>query len=64
MGEFSEGKMLCPGSGIGATEDPKVSFHFLVDPFCFSVGLRVVAVERVSSYPRSFPSSLAKVEAN
>ena len=42
VGEFSEGNMLCPGSRIGATEDPKVSFHFLVDLFCFSIGLRVV----------------------
>ena len=42
VGEFCEGNVLCPGSGIRATEDPKVSFYFLVDLFCFSVCLRVV----------------------
>ena len=30
------------GSRIGAAEDLKVSFYFLVDSFCFSVRLRVV----------------------
>ena len=42
VGEFCEGNVLCPGSGIRATEDPKVSFYFLVDSFYFSVCLRVV----------------------
>ena len=41
VGEFCEGNVLCPGSGIRATEDPKVSFYFLVDSFCFSICLRV-----------------------
>ena len=40
--EFCKGNVLCPGSGIGATEDPKVSFYFLVASFCFSIHLRVV----------------------
>ena len=40
--EFCEGNVLCPGSRIGATEDPKVSFYFLVDLLSFSVRLRVV----------------------
>ena len=42
MGEFSKGNMLCPGSRIGATEDPKIGFYFLVNSFSFSVSLRVV----------------------
>ena len=42
VGEFSKGNMLCPGSRIGATEDPKIGFYFLVNSFSFSVSLRVV----------------------
>ena len=40
--EFCKGDVLCPGSGIGATEDLEVGFYFLVNPFCFSVSLRVI----------------------
>ena len=40
--EFSEGNVLCPVSGIGATEDPKVGFCFLVDSFSFPISLRVI----------------------
>ena len=43
MGEFCKGNVLCPGSRIGATENPKVSFHFLVNTFSFSIGLRVIS---------------------
>ena len=46
MSEFSKGNVLSPGSRIGATEDPKVSFYLLVNTFSFSIGLRVKAVER------------------
>ena len=30
------------GFDLQNTEYPKVGFNFLVDPFCFSIGLRVV----------------------
>ena len=40
--EFCKSNVLHPGSRIGATEDPKVSFYFLVDSLSFSVCLRVV----------------------
>ena len=40
--EFCEGNVLCPGSRIGAREDLKVSFYFLVDSLSFSICLRVV----------------------
>ena len=42
VGEFCEGNVLCPGGGIGATEDLKVSFHLLVNTFSFSISLRVI----------------------
>ena len=35
--------MLSPRGGIGATEDPKVSFHLLVNTFCVSIWLRVIS---------------------
>ena len=41
--EFCKDDVLCPGSGIGATEDPKVSFYLLVNMFSFFVSLRVVS---------------------
>ena len=43
MSEFSEGDMLCPGSGIGATKDPKVSLHFLIDMLCFPISLGMIS---------------------
>ena len=42
VSEFCKNNVLHPGSRIRAAEDPKVSFYFLVDSFCFSVCLRVV----------------------
>ena len=43
VGEFSKGNMLCLGSRIGTTKDPKISLHFLIDMFSFSIGLRVIS---------------------
>ena len=43
VGKFCEGNMLYPGSRIGAAEDPKVSFYFLVNMFSFSIGLWVIS---------------------
>ena len=43
MSELSKGDVLSPGSRVGATEDPKVSFHFLVNTFSFSIGLRMIS---------------------
>ena len=34
--------MLSPGSRVGATEDPKISFYFLVNMFSFPVSLWVI----------------------
>ena len=42
VGKFGVGDLVCPGTGVGSTENPKVSFNLLVDVFCFTVGLRVV----------------------
>ena len=40
--EFSKGNMLGPRGRIRTTEDSKVSFHFLIDMFSFSISLRMV----------------------
>ena len=42
MGEFSKGNVLGPGSRVRATEDPKISFYFLVHTFSFPVSLRLI----------------------
>ena len=42
VGEFSEGNVLSPGSGVRATEDPKICLHFLVHTFGLPISLRVV----------------------
>ena len=42
MSEFGEGDMLCPGSGVGGTKDPKIGFYLLIDLFSFSVSLRMI----------------------
>ena len=43
VGEFGEGNVLGPRSRVRATEDPKISFYFLVHAFSFPVSLRVVS---------------------
>ena len=42
VSEFSKGDVLSPGSKVGAAENLKISFHFLVNMFSFSIGLRVI----------------------
>ena len=42
MSKFSVGDVVSPRSRIVPTEDPKVSFDFLVYPFGFSIGLGVI----------------------
>ena len=42
MSEFHVGDRFGPGCGVIAAEDAKVSFDFLVDSFCFTVGLWVI----------------------
>ena len=42
VGEFSKGNVLSPGSWVRVTEDPKISFDFLVDAFSFPISLGVV----------------------
>ena len=41
-GKWNRGSFYCNRSGIGATEDPKIGFYFLVNSFSFSISLRVV----------------------
>ena len=43
VSEFSMGNVLSPGSRVGAAEDPKISFHLLVNMFSFSISLRVIS---------------------
>ena len=40
--EFRHGKEFGPFRRLISGEDPKISFQFLVDPFGFAVGLRVI----------------------
>ena len=42
VGEFGKGNVLSPGSWVRATEDPKISFDFLVDALGFPISLGVV----------------------
>ena len=42
VSEFSVGDVISPRSGVVSTEDPKVHFNFLVYPFSFPIGLRVI----------------------
>ena len=42
MGEFSEGDMLSPRSGVRAAEDLEIGFYFLVYTFRLSISLRVI----------------------
>ena len=42
VGEFSEGDVLSPGSGVRAAEDPQIGFYFLVHAFSLPISLRVV----------------------
>ena len=37
VGEFSRDNVLYPGSRVGAAENLKVSFYFLVNTFSFSI---------------------------
>ena len=40
--KFSHGDMVHPCFRVGTTEDAEIGLNLLVEPFCFSVGLRVV----------------------
>ena len=40
--KFSMGDLVCPGTRVGPTEDPKVGFNLLVNMFCFTIRLGVV----------------------
>ena len=42
VGEFSEGDVLSPRSGVRAAEDPKICLYFLVHTFGLPISLRVV----------------------
>ena len=51
VAELHEGVERFPRFGVVGAEDLKIDFEFLVDPFCFSIGLRVIrrAYERFNS---------------
>ena len=42
MGELCVRNQFGPGCGVIAAENTEVGFNFLVDLFCFAVGLRMV----------------------
>ena len=42
VSKFSVGDRFGPRCGVIAAEDAKVGLDFLIDPFCFSVGLWVI----------------------
>ena len=42
VSEFGMSYRICPRGGVISTEDSKVCFNFLVDPFHFSVRLEVI----------------------
>ena len=42
MSKFGVGDLDCLETEIRAVEDLKIHFNFLIDMFCFAIGLRVV----------------------
>ena len=40
--KFSHGNVVCPCFRVGATKDAEIGLNLLVEPLCFSIGLRVV----------------------
>jgi len=42
VAELHEGVERFPHFGVVGAEDSKIDFELLVDPFCFSIGLRVI----------------------
>jgi len=42
VAELHEGVEWFPRFEVVGAEDLKIDFEFLVDPFCFSIGLRVI----------------------
>ena len=42
MHKFGMGDIFSPGSRVISTEDSKVGFDFLINSFCFAIGLRVI----------------------
>ena len=42
VGELCVRNQFGPGCGVIAAENTEVGFNFLVDLFCFAVGLRMV----------------------
>ena len=42
VNKFSHGGVIYPCLRVGAAEDAEIGFNFLVEPFCFSVGLWMI----------------------
>ena len=55
VGEFGEGDVLGPRSRVGAAEDPKIGFYFLVHMFSLPISLRVVGSGEGKFITEEFP---------
>ena len=53
--KFCVGDLVCSGTRVGPTEDPKVCFNLLVDTFCFAVRLRVIGSGKGEVIVEEFP---------
>ena len=60
VGEFGKGNVLGPGSRVKATEDPKISFYFLVNAFSFPISLRVIGGGEDKFVTKEFPQFFSK----
>ena len=60
VSEFSVSYQICPQGGVISTEDLKVCCNFLVDLFCFSVGLGVIGSREGEIVVKEFSKFLGK----
>ena len=60
MHEFHMGDFVSPGSRVRSAEAPQIDFNFLVDLFCFSIGLRVVGSGEGKIIVEEFPEFFGK----
>ena len=60
MDEFCVGDLVGPGTWVASTEDPKICFNFLVDMFCFAVGLRMIGGGQGEVVVKKFSEFLSK----
>ena len=60
VGELCMGDLISPGTWVRSVEDPKVHFNFLVDMFCFAVGLGVISSEEGEVVIQEFAKFFSK----